>query len=208
MRYYISDCHFFHENLLRKMDQRPFESVEAMNEHMIEKWNGKVRKNDDIVILGDLSFGYGEQTNSLLDRLNGRKFLITGNHDRRYLDDKAFDPGKFVWIKDYAVLRDSGKTVVLCHYPIMCYDGQYRKDENGEPRRYMLYGHVHNTMDETLVNSFIRITRQSYHVSPAGEKEYIPCNMINCFCMFSGYEPLSLAEWIETDRKRREGMEQ
>ncbi len=186
------------------MDMRPFSSAEEMNEHMIGKWNGRVRKNDDVVILGDLSFGDGAQTNELLDRLNGRKYLITGNHDRRFLDDRAFDAGKLMWIKDYAVLRDSGKTVVLSHYPMMCYDGQYHREADGSPRRYMLYGHVHNTMDEALISRFIEITRQSFHIAPSGEQEYIPCNMINCFCMFSDYVPLTLAEWIETDRRRRE----
>lgn len=39
MRYYISDCHFWHEKLLSQMDHRPFESVEAMNDFMIEQWN-------------------------------------------------------------------------------------------------------------------------------------------------------------------------
>ena len=46
MRYYISDCHFFHKSLNERMDNRGFDSAEAMNEYMIEKWNKKVRKND------------------------------------------------------------------------------------------------------------------------------------------------------------------
>lgn len=48
MRYYISDLHFFHENMNTKMDKRGFESVEAMNEYMISQWNKKVRKNDEV----------------------------------------------------------------------------------------------------------------------------------------------------------------
>ena len=43
MRYYISDCHFFHRALLTKMDERGFEDVYAMNDYMIAKWNAKVR---------------------------------------------------------------------------------------------------------------------------------------------------------------------
>ena len=34
--------------------------------------------------------------------------------------------------------------------------------------------------------------------------EPIPCNMINCFCMFSNYQPMTLDEWIEIDGKRRD----
>ena len=60
MRYYIADPHFFHGALNTKMDRRGFESVEAMNEYMLRQWNRKVRKNDEVVILGDLSWGKAE----------------------------------------------------------------------------------------------------------------------------------------------------
>lgn len=66
MRYYIADCHFYHKNLLTEMDNRGFESVEQMNEVMIEKWNKKVHARDEVVILGDLSLGNGkEQRNTV-----------------------------------------------------------------------------------------------------------------------------------------------
>lgn len=67
MRYYIADCHFYHKNLLTEMDNRDFESVEQMNEVMIEKWNKKVHARDEVVILGDLSLGNwkGNQRNTV-----------------------------------------------------------------------------------------------------------------------------------------------
>ncbi len=40
-------------------------------------------------------------------------------------------------------------------------------------------------------------------VYQANEERAIPCNMINCFCMFSDYTPLSMDEWIEVDTRRR-----
>ena len=49
---------------------------------MIMKWNRKVQKNDEVVIIGDFSFGNSEETISLLHRLNGKLFLIQGNHDK------------------------------------------------------------------------------------------------------------------------------
>ena len=82
MRYYISDCHFFHRALLTKMDERGFEDVYAMNDYMIAKWNAKVRKNDEVIILGDFSYGNEEETREVLNKLNGKLFLILGNHDR------------------------------------------------------------------------------------------------------------------------------
>ena len=72
MRYYIADCHFFHGALNHKMDRRGFETGEAMNEYMIEKWNAKVKKKDEVVILGDFSLGGVEETKAVLDRLQGQ----------------------------------------------------------------------------------------------------------------------------------------
>ena len=92
---------------------------------------------------------------------------------------------------------------MLCHYPIMCYNGQYRLDEKGNPRTYMLYGHVHDTMDQKLLDQFQEMTRQTVTVDVQGNERHIPCQMINCFCKYSDYEPLTLDEWIECDRRRR-----
>ena len=203
MRYYIADPHFFHGALNTKMDRRGFESVEAMNEHMLQQWNRKVRKNDEVVILGDLSWGKAEETNELLERLNGRLYLIQGNHDR-FLKNKDYNAGRFVWIKPYEELQDNKRKVILCHYPIMCYNGQYRVDENGNPKVYMLYGHVHDTQDQRLLERFQAITRETASVSPDGKARQIPCNMINCFCMYSDYVPLTLDEWIACERRRME----
>lgn len=204
MRYYIADLHFFHESLNTQMDKRGFASVEEMNEYMIKQWNKKVRIQDEVVILGDFSMGKGVETNEILRRLNGKKYLIEGNHDK-FLGDRKFDKTLLKWIKPYEELKDNKRKIVLSHYPIMCYNGQYRMDNEGKPRAYMLYGHVHNTQDERLVHEFQERVRQTTVPSRDGENfRNIPCQMINCFCMYSDYMPLSLDEWIENDRVRRE----
>lgn len=185
-----------------KMDCRGFASVEEMNEYMISKWNKKVRPNDEVVILGDLSWGNAEETNALLKRLRGKLYLIRGNHDY-FLDEKEFDKTRFGWIESYKELNDNRRKVVLCHYPVMCYNGQYRVDGEGNPKTYMLYGHVHNTQDQRLLEQFQEITRNADTVGPDGKKRQIPCNMINCFCMYSDYEPLTLDEWIACDKNRK-----
>ena len=206
MRYYIADLHFFHGALNEKMDRRGFASMEEMNEYMIAKWNKRVRKNDDVVIIGDLSWGNVQETNALLQRLKGKLYLVCGNHDR-FVNNKEMNPDRFKWIKHYAELSDNRRKVVLCHYPIMCYNGQYRVDEKGEPKTYMLYGHVHDTQDERLIEQFQEITRKTTVTDAQGNERPIPCNMINCFCKFSDYEPLTLDEWIVCDKKRRGGKE-
>lgn len=206
MRYYISDLHFYHESLLTKMDCRGFASCEEMHEYIIQRWNAKVRAQDEVVILGDVSMERGKLTSDILSRLNGRLYLIQGNHDV-YLKDRRFDSSRFEWIKEYAELHDNKRKIILSHYPIFCYHGQYRRDKNGQPKTYMLYGHVHDTQDEVLVNEFIRKTRNTWHLGVADkEARPIPCQMINCFCMFSDYTPLSLEEWIAVDEARRKKM--
>ena len=135
MRYYISDQHFYHDNLNRCMDCRGFESGEAMNEYMISRWNSRVRPKDEVVILGDFCISpKGEDANAVLARLNGRKYLVVGNHDK-YLNSKEFDAGHFQWITPYRELKDQKRKVILSHYPIMCYNGQYRRD-SGTPRHF------------------------------------------------------------------------
>ena len=120
---------------------------------MIKQWNSKVKSGDEVIVLGDFCFGNGEAANNILSRLRGKKYLIVGNHDR-FLKDKEFEPERFKWIEYYKELNDNNRKVILSHYPIFCYNGQYRKDESDNPKTYMLYGHVHNTFDEYLVNDF------------------------------------------------------
>ncbi len=188
------------------MDKRGFADAAAMNRYMISQWNRKVRRGDEVVVLGDFSFGKGAETNWVLNQLKGKIYLIEGNHDS-YLGDREFHAGRFEWVKSYAEMHDNGRKVVLSHYPVFCYNGQYRVAPDQTPKVYMLYGHVHNTMDEVLVNRFIAQTRQTKRLVHGFEEEQaIPCHMINCFCMFSDYVPLTLDEWIAVDAARRAQM--
>ena len=187
------------------MDCRGFADAEEMNQYMLKKWNDKVRKNDEVVILGDLSFGKAQETNELLEKLHGRLYLIQGNHDR-FLKNKEYNASRFEWIKPYEELHDNKRKIILCHYPIMCYNGQYSIDEHQNPKAYMLHGHVHDTQDQRLLEEFQKITCNTSSVGPDGMQRMIPCNLINCFCMYSDYTPLTLDEWIACDKKRKEGL--
>ena len=75
MIYFISDIHFYHEKIIEYAN-RPFKDIEEMNNTLIDNWNKKVKLKDEVYILGDFSFGNKEQTLDLLDKLNGRKYLI------------------------------------------------------------------------------------------------------------------------------------
>ena len=205
MRYYIADCHFFHESLNYQMDCRGFAGAEEMNNYMIEQWNKKVRWNDEVVILGDFSLGKADETNRVLEELNGFLYLIEGNHDpfgRR----KGYNAARFKWIRPYAELNDNKRKVILCHYPILCYNGQYLRDEDNGFRTYMLYGHVHNTWDEELMLQAQALSRGQVRRLRDGTEYNLPCQMINCFCMYSDYTPLTLDEWIELDTERKKNL--
>ena len=190
MRYYISDLHFYHDSLNRQMDCRGFRDAQDMNEYMIAQWNRQVRKNDEVVVLGDFSMEKWEKTKEILDQLKGKIYFIQGNHDY-FLKDKDFDASRFVWVRPYAEMHDNGRKVILSHYPVFCYNGQNRLSKHGNPKTFMLHGHVHDTLDNRLLEQFSDITRET----PRGEGT-IPCNLLNCFCMYSDYKPLGLDEWI------------
>ena len=191
MRYYISDLHFYHDQLNTAMDCRGFRDEQDMNEHMISQWNSRVRKNDEVVVLGDFSMEKWEKTKAVLDQLKGKIYLLQGNHDR-FVKDKDFDASRFIWVRSYAEMHDNGRKVILSHYPVMCYNGQNRLSKHGNPKTFMLHGHVHDTLDQRLLEQFQQITRNTMR----GEVS-IPCNLLNCFCMYSDYVPLGLDEWIE-----------
>ena len=200
MRLYIADLHFFHRNINARLDKRGFKDMEEMNQFMIQQWNSKVRPTDEVVVLGDLSFGNGTQTNWLLKQLNGKIFLIEGNHDHNFLKDPKFDRSLIGWTKKYEELYDNGKRVVLCHYPILFYNKQYQTDTKGSSKTYMLSGHIHDTHDMRLLEQVKKLFENNTFYRETGEPFAVPFNIINCFCMYSNYIPLTLDEWIEKSK--------
>lgn len=136
MQYFTADTHFFHENIITSCN-RPFTSLEDMNRTLISNWNKTVNKHDEIFILGDLFFRATiEQINSTLQKLNGKKYLICGNHDE-YVLHPDFDRSAFVFVKPYHTFQYHKKKFVLSHYPIL----EWEAKESGS---ILLYGHVHN----------------------------------------------------------------
>src|SRR5258708_12137402 len=85
--YFTSDTHFGHANIIRYCD-RPFATVEEMDEAMIANWNAVVGRGDDVWHLGD--FGWSRDATrirSIFHQLNGRKRLVIGNHDGKEVLD-------------------------------------------------------------------------------------------------------------------------
>ena len=137
MIYFTSDLHFGHSNIIRHCN-RPFRSVKHMDDVLIQNWNTKVSNNDEIYILGDFTMEDADTAHRYFTLLNGKKYLIRGNHDKfagdyeRYMED-------VIWIKDYYVLSYQKRKFILFHYPILEWE-DYGKDS------IHLYGHIHNNM--------------------------------------------------------------
>lgn len=82
--FFTADQHFNHKKILQIC--RPmFQSIESMNEVIIQRWNEKVKREDTIYCLGDFAWkgedGTSSDVGAIIRRLNGQKFLITGSHD-------------------------------------------------------------------------------------------------------------------------------
>ena len=80
MKYYISDLHFGHKNVI-KFDKRPFFNIDDMERTIIENWNSRVTNDDDVYILGDISWYDLKGTIRVIKKLNGKLHLVKGNHD-------------------------------------------------------------------------------------------------------------------------------
>lgn len=139
--FYTSDHHFFHRNIL-EFENRPFESVEEMNQEMIDAWNSVVKDSDYVMHLGDFVFGGYEKWRHILDQLNGKIVLHKGNHDDSKKLKKLSKEGHFEEVHEVGSYRKINKHQLwLTHYPM----------EIGlRPRRWSISGHIHSTPSRML----------------------------------------------------------
>lgn len=169
MKYYIGDLHFGHTRVL-KFDNRPFDNIEEMDRVLIETWNNRITKNDQVYILGDIALHNEKPYSWYLSQLKGQKHLIVGNHDRKLLKD-AEALKYLVSVDHYLEVTDDKKRLVLSHYPIGEWNGFYSGN-------WHLYGHIHNSTD--------------------GVYQYMKQfdRALNTGCMINNYVPVTLGELI------------
>ena len=187
MNYYISDLHFFHSNIL-KFDNRPFDNLEEMHTTIINNWNNRITNKDTVFVLGDFCWGKEEEWISILNQLNGKKVLIRGNHDLKNMSSSL--KKHFCDIKDYKEITDEGRRVIMSHYPIIMYKGAYNKDI------YMLYGHIHNTRENSFIRKWRKELQETYKNS--GDNRGQLYN-VGCMMPYIDYTPRTLSEIIEGD---------
>lgn len=134
--WFISDTHFLQKNILTfERDDgsmlREFYDIHHMNEYIIDRWNSVVKPQDKVYHLGDVYMGNKQEADVILSRLNGKKRLMVGNHDR--LEDKVL-VNHFQKISLWNIFNICGIKIIASHVPL-------RKDQMlGDLN---VHGHIH-----------------------------------------------------------------
>jgi calcineurin-like phosphoesterase family protein len=152
--YFTSDTHYSHKNII-KYTNRPFSSVEEMDEQMRLRWNSVVTDDDIVYHLGDFAFHQDQnETVELINSLKGKEIhLILGNHDKKM---KEYVKNKFTSCSSYLEIKvqdpevdneQKEQFIVLCHYAFRTWNRSYHGSWN-------LYGHSHgNLPDDSTARS-------------------------------------------------------
>ena len=150
--WFTSDTHFSHKNILTHSPNRA--KVGAFNtddllshdKWLIEKWNKTVAKNDIVYIIGDFSFAPSECVKKLCGKLNGKKYLIVGNHDKSseklegyFKDIKLIKCVTFK--KCHFDFLEEDFQVCMCHYAMVVWPSKHYGC-------VQVCGHSHGRLDE------------------------------------------------------------
>lgn len=157
--YITSDYHFNHnKEFIYKT--RGFNSVDEMNEAIIERHNSKVNPEDDVYVCGDLCLGGGsfeiaEKNKALIERLNGHIHVIVGNHDSPARITMYAMCKNVVEIVYATMIHYRGYHFYLSHFPTLTAN---LEKESLKQCTINLYGHSHQK------NNFYNDTPFMYHV--------------------------------------------
>ena len=186
---YIADLHWGHRNIVA-YDNRPFSSIEEMDEALVTLWNETVQKDDVTYVVGDMIWSnkYQDWENLLL-KLNGSKVIVKGNHDRTEILDKLKAHSLIVdWSHQLVVKDDQGRHIILNHSPMPFFVNMH------VPNWYHLYGHTHVSFDYQITLNTRRLIEELY---------LHEIRMYNVGCMIPGmnYIPHTLDEIIDIDKR-------
>lgn len=210
MIYYTADLHFGHENVL-KFDGRPFETIEEHDNFLIERWNETVRPEDQVYILGDFCMRAKKSPLEYLRKLNGRKYLIKGNHDSGLLKDPEVVK-EFEWIEKMYFVKDGDYRIVLCHFPI----AEWNKYNTGS---WHIYGHIHNKRGRAfeymrkeeralnagiMINHYVPVTMEQLIANNRAFKEQEP-DYFEIYGDRTGPMELEDGTWILPQKHARTG---
>ena len=112
----ITDIHGCYDEMRQLLDKLSF-----------DKGHDRLINLGDTIDRGPKIYEVFEFLRDLKEEMGERCVLIRGNHDK-YLEDRHYS--WYHWfrtITDYTEISDHGRKVILSHYPVFCYKGQYRK---------------------------------------------------------------------------------
>lgn len=133
--FFTSDTHFGDTRPLR-IDKRPFQSVAAMDEALVARWNDVVAPDDEVWHLGDFALGPpAQRVAELLGVLHGRKHLVIGNND----GPATLEQPAWASVQHYAELVIDETRLVLCHYAFRTWNRMGQGVVN-------LHGHSHGRL--------------------------------------------------------------
>lgn len=160
--WFTADWHLGHANVLRFEPHRPWANTEEMAEALIQEYNSCVGTEDEVWFLGDFAYRCPKsKAQAWLDRLNGRKHLIMGNHDKKLGD-------RLVGWEDVSlmqILTLGHFRVTLCHYPLASWLGQrYKQGIN-------LHGHSHGKTPRVPLRIDVGIDTPEFRFRPCSWDE-------------------------------------
>jgi len=141
-KWFTSDLHWQHRNICKFTDRKHVVSQEDHDEWLIELWNSTVKQGDLVYHLGDFSFAKGyDSLKNIVQRLNGSKIFIKGNHDRTEHLQRLKLEGLIAKWSMYEEIKVAGNATVLFHFPI----SSWHKQSHGS---WHLHGHCHSNLKE------------------------------------------------------------
>ena len=140
--WFISDHHFNHKNIIR-FSERPFRDLDHMENMLVEQHNDMVKDDDIVIIVGDFGFCGTTEGKRILQRMNGYKIFIVGNHDVYHGKFKNFGYNE-VYICLPLLYNDI--QMIISHYPCNKFDNDLLN----------VHGHVHvgRTLEDGFDNHF------------------------------------------------------
>jgi calcineurin-like phosphoesterase family protein len=135
--FFTSDTHWGHKNIIRFCN-RPYATVEEMDEALINNWNSVVGDNDTVYHLGDMFFTNMTRAADIMNRLNGNINIVLGNHDKVIRANRPLREKFSMIMDDLDEISIDNYHIVLCHYPMMSWD-------NASRGSIQCHGHIHKT---------------------------------------------------------------
>ena len=168
-----SDTHFCHnQEFIYK--SRGFNSVDEMNEAIVERWNSIVKSNDMVFVLGDLMLNDNEKALEYIKRLNGWLLVVWGNHDSETRQKFIREKYPIIMEMGYAhQFKHNKLTCYLSHYPTLT--ANYSNEKHFSQNVINLHGHTHQkTNFLNPINPFMyHVGVDSHNCTPVHIEEAI-----------------------------------